>query len=84
MRTRSIGEGRESERPVPHLIVEAWHTECGACGYGDRGWVEPPASMGNPILTPESRVCPGCGVTFVRVVNVHARTTSLVPVDEAA
>jgi hypothetical protein len=85
MRTRRpTEERREPARPVPALIVEAWHTECGACGYGDGGWVRTPARRGNPILTPESRVCPGCRVAFARVVDVQAGTVLVLPVDRAA
>jgi len=43
---------------MPDLIVEDWHTECGACGYGAGGWMESPRDGGNPILSPESRACP--------------------------
>ena len=70
--------------PMADLVVEDWHTECGACGYGDGGWPDSPADVGNPILTPESRFCPGCGVAFARVVNVCTGTVSFLPVDEAA
>ena len=46
---------------MPDLIVEAWHSECGACGYGAGGWAQSPAEQRGPILGPASRVCPGCG-----------------------
>jgi hypothetical protein len=68
----------------PELVVEDWHTECGACGYGGGGWTGSPADEGRPILTPESRVCPGCGVAFLRVVDVCAGVVSRPAVDDAA
>jgi hypothetical protein len=66
------------------LLVEDWHTECGACGYGAGGYTGSPAEEGKPILTPESRLCPGCGVAFVRIVDTCARTVSPLAADEAA
>jgi hypothetical protein len=51
------------------LVVHGWHTECGTCGYGRGGWGSSPALKGEPILTPESTVCHGCGVTFTHKVD---------------
>lgn len=56
----------------PTLIIDAWHTECGSCGYGRGGWTASPRLEGKPILTPESRECHGCGVRFTRTINLYA------------
>jgi hypothetical protein len=69
---------------MPDLNVEPWHTECGACGYGIGGWLESPADQGKPILGPDSRVCPGCGARFTRVIDECAGTVTLLPMSEAA
>jgi len=79
MRARRPSVGR-----MAYLVVEDWHTECGACGYGAGGWIESPLDGGNPILSPESRACPRCGVAFARVVDVSTGTVSYPPVDRAA
>ena len=49
MRARRPSVGRMAD-----LVVEDWHTECGACGYGAGGWIESPLAGGNPILSPEA------------------------------
>lgn len=41
------------------LVVFANHTECSACGHGQRGE--------QPLLTPASDGCPSCGVAFTGV-----------------
>ena len=75
---------RSASSAMAELIVEDWHSECGSCGYGAGGWLEPPADDGDAILTPGSRTCPGCGVMFTRVIDVCAGTVRPLPVDEAA
>lgn len=61
-----------AEAPEVRLIVQQCHTECGACRYGRGGWAGSPALKGKPILTPESRECPGCGARFTHIENVYA------------
>ena len=62
------GHGSEPKQ----LVIGAWHTECGDCGYGCGGWMASPALRGKPILTPESRECPGCGVCFTHSLDVYS------------
>lgn len=58
--------------PAPvTLIIDGWHTECGACGYGHGGWAASPALEGKPILTPSSRTCHGCGAAFTESLSVY-------------
>lgn len=50
------------------LIVCNWHTEC-SCGYNrgsymDRANKSVEWQAANPVLTPDSKVCPGCGEEF--------------------
>lgn len=55
----------------PTLVIDAWHSECGACGYGRGGYTASPALEGLPILTPGSTSCPGCDVVFTHRLNVY-------------
>jgi hypothetical protein len=66
----------------PTLIIQAWTSECGACGHGRGGWASSPALKGKPILTPESTVCPECGVHFTESLNVY--TGERKPIEQAA
>lgn len=67
----SLPEKREpDDRKI--LVVDRWHTECGECGYGRGGWASSPAREGNPILTPESRVCYGCNCVFTHVDDAYS------------
>lgn len=45
------------------LVVCMWHTEC-SCGYNSGSYMDKKAG---PILTPESKECPGCGEEFTAV-----------------
>lgn len=56
---------------MPDLVINAWSTECGECGYGRGGWAASPALKGLPILTPESQTCHGCGAVFTESVDVY-------------
>lgn len=60
--------------PAVILAVHGWHTECESCGYGKGGpyGAMNPARRGEPILTPESTVCHGCGRTFTHVQDVYS------------
>lgn len=53
------------------LIIHAWNCQCGDCGYGGASWADSPALKGKPILTQESRECPGCGVKFTHSIEVY-------------
>jgi hypothetical protein len=64
------GHGYEIRRS-PLLIVDRWHSECNACGYGHGGWASSPAHEGKPILTPESKSCPECLVEFTHAVDPY-------------
>jgi hypothetical protein len=46
------------------LIVHDYNCQCANCGYGGDSWTDSPALEDKPILTPESKECPGCGVKF--------------------
>lgn len=46
------------------LLVHGWNSQCGTCKYGGESWADFPAGS---ILTPESKVCPGCGVIFTHI-----------------
>lgn len=71
------------EKPrKPVLVINAWTTECNACGYGKGGWMSSPALQGKPILTPESTTCHGCGVTFTESWNAY--TGERKPIEAAA
>lgn len=61
------------------LEVHGWHTQCGACGYGRGGWASSPAREGKPILTPESKVCHGCGERFTEVREMYMRSAAIPP-----
>lgn len=66
------------------LVVQRWSTECGGCGHGRGGWASSPARKGLPILTPESRECPGCNVVFARRVDPYGGTITILPSEDAA
>jgi hypothetical protein len=75
-----------TERVV--LIVQAWSSECESCGYGKGGWTSSPALEDPPRepLTPQSRVCNGCGQRFTHVHDVYslAGPVEITPEDAAA
>lgn len=50
-----------------YLVVHSFSTQCGVCNYGGTTWADSPANENKPILRPESRECPDCGVKFTRV-----------------
>lgn len=64
---RRRGDGTEPTQ----LVIESWSTSCGDCGYGAGGWAASPALKGLPVLHPDSRECPGCGVRFTHSLNVY-------------
>lgn len=66
------------------LIVQNWHTECGECGYGRGGWAGSPAREGKPVLEPDSRICPGCGVAFTERELLCTIDRRIEVIDEAA
>lgn len=60
----------KSDRTI--LLVTRCHSECASCQYGRGGWASSPALDGKPVLTPESRECPGCGRTFTHKQDVYS------------
>lgn len=74
----------DSEHDEILLEVHGWHTQCGHCRYGRGGWAGGPAREGKPILTPESRVCHGCGQAFTHVVEQYSGKVIVLPREDAA
>ena len=67
------------------LEIHGWHTQCGVCGYGRGGWAGGPANEGKPILTPDSRACHGCGVTFTHTSSPYSmKVEPIEPIERAA
>jgi hypothetical protein len=78
-------ESVSGERIV--LVVQSWSSECGSCGFGRGGWAASPALKDPPKepLTPQSRVCNGCGKRFTHIENVYAWEGPVpIPADEEA
>jgi hypothetical protein len=75
-----VSESRIPSRKSGTVVLEVhgWHTQCGDCGYGRGGWAASPALKNPPgePLSPDSRVCHGCGKAFTHVLNIY---TDLAP-----